>query len=92
MGEQYKGFDLPHNVIIEGRRKISVSGVTDMESFDEAEIVLGTTAGTLILRGQELHIDKLTLDSGEVSVNGLIEQLDYEEAVESTGLFSRFFK
>ncbi len=92
MGEQYKLTESPNNVILEGRRKVSVSGVTDMESFDEAEVVLGTTAGTLVLRGSELHVEKLSLDSGDVIVTGIIDVMEYEDVPESSGgFFSRLF-
>ena len=91
--EKYKITEAPHNVIMEGRRKISVSGVDDVESFDENEIVMGTTQGVLILRGKDLRIERLSLDSGDVTVEGVIDRLEYEDDVKVTGgLFSRLFK
>ena len=91
--EKYKLAELPHNVIMESRKKVSVSGVDDMESFDEGEIVMGTAQGILIIRGKELRIEKLSLDSGDVTIEGIIDKLEYEENVKtSDGLFSRLFK
>lgn len=90
--EKYKA-EIPHNVIMEGREKLSVSGVEDVESFDEGEIVMNTSKGILIVRGQELHIEKLSIDSGDVIVVGQLEKLEYEDDVKITGgFFSRLFK
>ena len=55
----------PHHVIMEDRSKLSVTGVEDVISFDEAEIITRTAQGNLIIRGTGLHIGKLTLDSGK---------------------------
>ena len=49
-----------HNVIMEGRRKLSISGVSDVESFNEEEVVLSTNMGLLIIEGENLHINKLS--------------------------------
>ena len=59
--------DVIHNIIMENRKKVSVSGVDDVESFNEEEIVLHTeNQGILILKGAGLHINKLNVDSGDV--------------------------
>ena len=85
--------DMPHNVIMEGRERLSVSGVEDVESFDEETIVVYTTKGMLIVRGEGLHIEKLTLDGGDLTVEGLVQSLRYEEETkEKGGLLSRLFK
>ena len=81
-----------HNVIMENRKHLSVSGVDEVESFDELEIVAVTSGGSLIIRGSELHIDKLDLDSGELSITGLITDLCYEEVSKSQSLWARLFK
>ena len=82
----------PHNVIMEDRARLSVSGVTDVESFDDRQIVAKTTKGNLIIRGSELHIDKLSLDTGELVVVGLVTDLGYEETAPGGNLWSRLFK
>ena len=74
-----KKYDIVHNVIVEGRKKITVSGVEDVESFNEEEIVLHTSMGAMIICGAQLHINKLSVDNGEVSVNGDINSVDYPE-------------
>ena len=81
----------PHHVIMEDRARLSVTGVEDVISFDENEIVARTAQGNLILRGTGLHIGKLTLDSGEMTVDGLLRELCYEEAVAVGGFWSKLF-
>jgi len=82
----------PHNVILEDRTRISVSGVVEVDSFDDRQIVTVTSKGSLILRGTDLHIDKLSLDTGELVVTGLITDLGYEETAPGGSLWSRLFK
>lgn len=82
----------PHNVIMEERCRLSVSGVEDVESFDENEMIIYTTKGTLIVRGTGLHVGKLSLDVGELTVEGLIDELLYEELKQTGGFWSRMFK
>jgi len=81
----------PHNVILEGRRKLSVSGVRDVARFDEGEIAMETVAGELIVRGEGLHIGRLSLDTGELSVEGHVTELCYEESAPAGGFWSRLF-
>jgi len=85
--------DAPHNVIMEGRERLSISGVEDVESFDENSIVVYTNKGMLIIRGRELHIEKLSIDGGDLSVEGQVDSLRYEEEMKEKGsLLSRLFK
>ncbi len=87
-----KKTDMPHNVILEGRERLSISGVEDVESFDEESIVAYTSAGTLIIRGNGLHIEKLSLDLGELTVDGYVDSLGYESEERKVGLWQRLFK
>lgn len=85
--------DLPHNIIMENRSKISVSGVENAESYNESEVILHTSKGILIIRGEAMSLSKLNLDSGEITVNGRITDLEYSEPKQSGGsLFSKLFK
>lgn len=87
------GQQLYHRVELEGRDKLTVSGVEDVERFDEGCIVMATCEGTLIVTGEGLHIGKLSLDGGELHVDGRIDALTYEDTPEARGggLFSRLF-
>ncbi len=82
-----------HNLVIEGRARASVSGVTDVESFDENEIIMATTQGVLFMRGTALRIERLSLDTGDVSIEGNIDRFEYEDnARETGGFFGRLFR
>lgn len=86
------GLPAPHHVVIEDRKSLTVSGVEDVERFDEGMIVMTTTAGTLVVSGENLHIGKLSLDGGELHVDGQIDSLQYEEqGAGRGGLLSRLF-
>lgn len=81
-----------HRLTMEGREKLTVAGVEDVERFDENCIVMSTCAGTLVVTGEALHIGKLSLDGGELLVDGHIESISYEdEQPVRGGLFSRLF-
>lgn len=81
-----------HRVELNGRETLTVSGVEDVERFDEGEIVLTTSAGILVVTGEGLHIGKLSLDGGELHVDGHIDALAYEDSERpSGGLLSRLF-
>jgi len=80
-----------HSIILEGRAKLAVSGVEEVESFDENEIVMQTVQGNLRVQGSDLHVDKLDLVSGELTVTGLVTALDYAEVAPSGSLWARLF-
>ena len=81
-----------HRLQLEGREKLSVSGVEDVVRFDENCIVTTTSAGPLIITGEELHIGKLSLDGGEMQVDGRIDAVTYEDTEVRQGSFlSRLF-
>lgn len=84
---------LGHRLNLEGRNKLSVSGVTDMGSFDESAAVMETAQGTLIVRGGDLHVEKLNLEAGEVTLTGQVDSLVYEESAKTQGSFlQRLFR
>ncbi len=89
--ENRKSAQRPHSVIMEERKKLSVSGVEDVESFDDTEIVMRTVCGDLIIRGSELQIDKLSLDTGDVNVMGVVSELSYEVTAPSGRLWTKLF-
>ena len=81
-----------HRLELTGRERLTVSGVEDVERFDETGIIMSTAAGTLVVTGEDLHIGKLSLDGGELHVDGRIDSISYEEAGSSRGgLLSRLF-
>ena len=85
--------DVTHNVIMENRGKLSISGVEDVDSFNEEEIVLQTEMGILKLHGCDLHISKLSVEIGEVVITGKVSAMEYDDAAHHGGsLLARMFK
>lgn len=76
---------LPHGMTLQDRKKMSVSGVNDVVSFDETQVVLSTSLGTLTIRGADLHVDQLSLDSGELRLTGMVELMEYDDSAAHTG-------
>ncbi len=93
MTDDKKTCQFPHNCILEDRKVLSVSGVSNVGSFDEETIVAVTSCGELTVRGQNLHITKLSLEIGELSIEGSINSLQYADVLEkSGGFFSKVFR
>ena len=61
MAQEERSREMPHSVILEGREKLTISGVTDVHSFDEEQVLLETVRGMLVVRGQGLHVERLQL-------------------------------
>ena len=66
-----------HSLILDKRKKLNLTGVTDVMGFDEQTVSLSTDCGTLIVKGENLHINKLNLDSKDVCIDGTINSLQY---------------
>ncbi|WP_394523771.1 sporulation protein YabP [Lacrimispora sp. JR3] len=86
----------PHRLTIENRASGTLTGIREVVSFDENQVVLDTDMGLLTLKGKELHVSRLTLEKGEVDLSGNIESLNYSsnEALRRSGesLLTRLFK
>jgi len=85
---------MPHNIILEDRRALTVSGVLDVDNFDDQSVVVFTDLGELTVKGYNLHINKLNVDTGELTMEGEIHMLSYADVQVkgSGGLFSKLFK
>ena len=84
--------ELPQKLTLENRSRLTVSGVQDVERFDESGVIMTTSAGTLIVTGEDLHIGKLSLEGGELYVDGRITSISYEDTPNRQGgFFSRLF-
>lgn len=84
--------DLPHELRLENRARLNVTGVREVESFDENAVVLHTAKGVLVIRGQSLHLQTLSIDGGQVAVDGMVDALVYEETQKQGSFFSRLFR
>lgn len=82
-----------HQITLNHRSRLTVSGVDGVESFDESTIIMTTQCGSLIVRGSDLHIEKLSLDGGDLLVEGSVDSLTYEDdAGDRGGFFARLFR
>ncbi|MDE6945359.1 MAG: sporulation protein YabP [Lachnospiraceae bacterium] len=86
----------PHKLLLTNRRTCNISGVNDVLSFDVNEILLETEQGMLMIKGNELHVSRLSLDKGEVDVDGRIDSFTYSEnagyGAKGESLLARLFK
>ncbi len=85
-----------HKLNIIARKSIAVTGVNDVLSFDAGEVLLQTEQGILMIRGSELHVNRLTLEKGEVDIDGRVDSLTYSDSANggksAESLFGRLFK
>ncbi|WFR57188.1 sporulation protein YabP [Anaerocolumna sp. AGMB13025] len=85
-----------HKVSLNARSSANITGVKDVLSFDAGEVLLETEQGILMLRGNDLHVNRLTLEKGEVDVDGKIDSLTYSDSnnygKSGESLISRLFK
>lgn len=80
-----------HSLNLERRERLSIAGVEDVSGFDENLVVLSTGQGDLCIRGQQLHIEKIDLDQGQLELRGHIQELSYDEPAASGSLWQRLF-
>ena len=66
-----------HRLQLTDRREGNITGVKDVQSFDEKEILLFTQAGKLVIKGEQLHVKQLDLEKGEVDLEGKVDSLTY---------------
>ena len=81
----------PHQMILQDRKQLEISGVSDVDSFDDAVVVAYTSLGELTIRGRGLHVRQLNLDGGSLSVEGQIDVLSYAD-VTKDGFFRRLLR
>lgn len=93
MAETNGKIKMPHNIILEDRRRLTVSGVSDIDRFDDQSVVVFTEMGDLTVRGSDLHVNRLSLEVGEIAVEGNIEALQYaDNGPKASGFFSKVFR
>lgn len=82
----------PHSLSLDNREVLNLTGILDVSGFDEETISLQTPCGNLIVKGQSLHINRLSLDTGDVSVDGRINSLQYLGDTRQKGIVSKLFR
>ncbi|GHU97438.1 hypothetical protein FACS1894208_12770 [Clostridia bacterium] len=80
------------HIIMENRARLTLSGVEDVESFDETGVTMLTNSGLLMVSGHDLRIDRLSIDKGEVNIEGTIDSLQYADEQKTGGFWSRLFR
>ena len=87
--------NIVQNLVLENREKLSILGVLDVLSFDDQVVIVETELGLLTVKGENLRINKLSIDTSEVVVEGEIYNLVYSENdldKKTTGIFNKIFK
>ncbi len=89
MAEERMG--LPHKLTMNERKTLTMTGVTEVVSFEEDGVILKTSLGTLVIQGRDLQLKTLSLEGGQVDVHGTISSLIYEEPKTRGGWTRRLF-
>ena len=91
-----KQYSKAHKLILSNRRTGTITGVADVISFDITEVLLETEQGMLMIKGADLHVNRLTLEKGEIDIEGRIDSLAYSEVTsfqkQCESLIGRLFK
>lgn len=80
---------MPHRLTLNERRQLSMTGVSEVVSFDDTAVVLRTELGTLVIQGKDLQLKTLSLEGGQVAVDGTVSSLHYEESRTGGGWLRR---
>ena len=93
MLEEKSKMKMPQNLILEDRHSLTLTGVQDIDSFDEQEVIVYTELGELSIKGYDLHINKIDVQSGELTLEGDIYVLEYtQDKGQKSGFLGRLFK
>lgn len=84
--------NLPHKILIDERKDLTISGVSEVKSFDDETLVLNTVAGLLTIKGTALKIINFNTATGDLSANGKIYALAYTSSPEKSGFFAKVFR
>ena len=94
MTEEKKAVKAPHSLILENRKALTATGVSNVDSFDDQTVVAYTDYGELVIKGRNLHISKLSVETGELTLSGEVGSMSYSENVSAGGggFFSKLFR
>ena len=84
-----------NNIVLENRERMTISGVTDVLSFDDQIIIVETNLGLVTIKGENLKINKLNIDTSDFSLNGHISSIAYSDGAfesKSNGFLGKIFK
>lgn len=69
----------PHTVRMEDRKKAQFTGITDVISFEPSKVILESDYGVIVIKGESLHVNKLSVEKGELDVDGRVDSLVYSQ-------------
>lgn len=93
MPEDKRVIKMQHNIIMESRKNLTITGVMDVDSFDEQTVVLFTEEGELTVKGTNLHINKIDVDTGDLLMEGQVDSISYSDnQPQKGGFFSKLFR
>jgi len=92
LSEQKNAQKRPHNLIMNNREKLELSGVYDVESFDEKTVICFTDYGQLIVKGNALHVDNMDVTGGDMQITGEITGIYYTGERAKGSVLSKLFK
>lgn len=93
MPDEKKNPNMPHHLILDNRRQLTLSGVSDVDSFDDTIVTVYIDGGELTVKGNDLQIVRLSIETGEMQIDGRIESMTYTDVVSrASGFFSRLFR
>ena len=81
-----------HLLNLEDRRRLTATGVLDVDSFDERAVVIMTNLGVLTVEGSDLHINALNVEAGDLAIEGTIDRVTYSDLKEKGGVFKGLFR
>ena len=94
--DEYKNLNKFQNIVLENREKLSITGVKDVLSFDDQIIIIETELGLLTIKGENLKINKLSLDTSDFSLDGNVSSLIYSNSEigikKNKGILNKIFK
>lgn len=92
--DEKRGGENEHMLTMSGRSRLCVTGVEDVDSFDDDSVTAYTSEGVMTVRGADFKINRLNVDSGELELEGEIDSIEYTDGhgKDSGGFFSKLFK
>lgn len=83
-----------HTLSLKERNRMSAGGIEDVESFDDDKIIAYTTEGQMTIKGSELKINRLSVEDGELEIEGIIDSIEYSDSHQSSGgsIWGKIFK
>jgi len=82
---------LPHSFTLNDRKKLTLTGISEVVSFDDTSVIMHTSLGTLIVQGSGLQLKTLTTEGGNVAVEGEVTAISYEQSRDHGGWLGRLF-